>query len=107
MPHVAMVMQLRTMDITWRRLGQVARGADLLESQLGVNEIMQEMVSNDIAKIRNDYESQRHSVDPASDSSEEVTLALQVIQDYESKATSVIVSRQAAIRSALLEARAH
>ena len=107
MPHVLMVMHLRSTEFTWRRLGQVERGADLLAHQLSVNEIMKEMMLKDIAQIRTDYESRRHYVDPASDLFQEAMLALQVIQDYETRASLVIENRQDAIRHALSEMQSH
>ncbi len=101
MPHVAKVMQFRTTDVTWRLLGQASRGADLLEHQLSVNDITREMVAEDITKTRSEYESRVRSDDPAVAASWEIALALQAIQDFGTKAFSVIAGRQAAIGKAL------
>ncbi len=107
MPHVAMVMQFRTTDLTWRLLGQVTKGADLLEHQLGVNDITREMVMEDLTKARNEYESRQQGVDPASDVFEELFLALQAIQELGTKASQVIAGRHAAIGRALEAVLAH
>ncbi len=107
MPHVAKVIHFRNTDTSWRLLGQVANGTDLLEHQLSVNEITREMVVDDIAKTRHDYESRQQTVDPAGDSYLDVTLALQAIQDYGTKASLVIAGRQAAICKALETVRTH
>ena len=103
MPHVAKAMHFRTTDGTWRRLGQVANGTDLLEHQLTVNEIMWDMVLDDITKTHHDYESRQGFADNA----HEVALALQVIQGFMTKASLVIASRQTAIRSALQQVLIH
>ena len=101
MPHVAKVIHFRTSDVTWRLLGQAAKGIDLLEHQLSVNDITREMVATDIIKTRSDYESRVCSGDPAVAASREIALALQAIQDFGTKAFSVIAGRHAAIGKAL------
>jgi hypothetical protein len=107
MPHVAMVMQFRNTDASWRLMGQVTRGADLLEHQLSVNEITREMVVEDITKTRHEYELRQQTVDPASENSFEVALALQAIQECGAKASLVIAHRQTAICQALEAVRTH
>ena len=101
MPHVARVAHFRTSDSTWRQLARSVGGAEVLEHQFAVNEIVMDMVTEDIVKVRNDYEFQQQSHDPASDKYIEAILALQVIEDYETKSTMVMAKRQAVIREVL------
>ncbi len=104
MPHVAKVMHYRTTDSTWWLLAQTTGGAEVLGHQQSVNQLMRNMVIEDITKIRTDYEFRQHTHDPASENYQEATLALQVIEDYGSKASLVIARRQAAIQEALEKA---
>lgn len=105
MPHVAKAIHFKTTNNTWRMLGQVASGADLLEHQLAINEIMQDMVTDDVTRTRNDYESRQHGVDPSTDNYREVAIALQLIQEYASKVLMIMAGRQIAILSSLIKVR--
>ncbi len=107
MPHVAKVSNYKTIDTTCWLLAQTAGGTEVLEHQLAVNQIMQEMVIGDIAKVRTDYQFRQQSHDPSSDTFSDATLALQVIDDYATKASMIMSRRRVVIQEALDVARSN